>query len=581
MSKVIFAFMLYTVFLATAAGLAWGQAGEAQDGSIQSHTGGTYGLHGSVPPLIKFTGMLRDLREPSGSKTINVSFAFYAEETGGIPLWSERQNVVLDSQGRFTTVLGSMSPGGVPSNLFASGEALWVGITPEDGIERARTMLTSVPYALEAESAQTLGGRTPDQFVTTEQLGALVTNRVSPPVGPTPRLCWIFQTSVPCPIQPSGSTYPSFEATSPVGPSFISDATTGSPFKINSSSMVANLNADLLHGLDDSAFAKLSVSNKFALNQQFSGGSTYPPVQSSGNAARPSAPQDFEAMGDVNGALVNQLFRWQVNGSGQNASQAQFTMLFGANGQTPTPTGLSINADGSINFASLQAFPGEAIVTAIASQSPPPGWGPSGTSGSGGSSVSNTPPGNQTVTQPPGTSLNVNTLNNTRTVQTSDNWLVNNIPTNLTAGVQATITLTPCPRGVDTSGSPWLGGPNGGYPIRIIDGLQPTTNSETVYVTGGTCTSSAPSGNIIFTPYFSHTGSLYGLGSASSGIQEAINDACGTDIFNPPSNGNCNIVIPPVGPQPTKARGYDIYDWYRHHSQLSRARPLSPDRRSG
>lgn len=571
MSKVTLAFILSIAFVSATLGLAQVQTIGSQGEQIQSQPDGTHGLHGSVPPLIKFAGTLRDLQGQSGgSNKINASFALYADETGGTPLWSERHNLVLDSQGRFTALLGSASPGGLPSNLFVSGEALWVGITPEDGIERARTMLTSVPYALQAASAQTLGGRSPDQFVTAEQLNALVTNRVIPPVGPAPKVCWIFATNVPCPIPPSpGSTYPFFEATSPIGPSFISDATTGPPLQIKSNSLVANLNSDLLHGLTDSAFPKLNSTNLFSENQQFGGGSVYLPVQSSGGAPAPSNPQDFQALGSSNGSLITQMFRWQANGSSASLPQAQLSLLFAANGQPPAATGFAINADGSLNFASSQAFPGTAIITAISSLSPPPGWGTGGNGGGGGNSVSNTPSGNQTVTQPPGTSLNVNNLNNTRTVQASDNWLVNNIPTNLIAGVQATITLTPCPRGVDTSGSPWLGGPNGGYPIRIIDGSQPTTNSETVYVTGGTCTSSAPSGNIIFTPYFSHTGSLYGLGSASSGIQEAINDACGTDSFNPPSNGNCNIVIPPVGPQPTKARGYDIYDTIYFHANES------------
>jgi len=531
-------------------------------------------VHVSVPPLIKFNGVLPELQGQSGAGIINATFALYSDQSGGTQLWSERQNINIDSQGHFTVLLGNSSPEGLPINIFTSGEALWLGISLENGPERLRTMFASVPYALQAASAQTLAGQTADQFVTKDQLGTLLSTAFAPtikihPVGPAPVRCG-FSATVPCPIfPPPASMAPAFEATSPVGPSFISDATTGSPFLIKSNSMVANLNADLLHGLDDSAFAKLNSANLFSESQELAGGSVYPPLQTSGSTPSPSSTQDFQATGISNGSLITQMFRWQATGTAQNGAQPQLGLLYAANGQTPTPTGLSINADGSINFASTQSFPGQAIITAIQSLSPPPGWGSGGNGGGSGSgNVSDTPPGNQTVTQPPGTSLNVNNLNNVRTVQASDNWLVTNTPTNLTAGVQATITLTPCPRGVDTNGNALLGGPNGGYQIRIVDVVPHSTNSETVDVTGGTCTSTASTGTIIFTPFFSHTASLYTIGSASAGIQEAVNDACGTSL-TPWQNGNCQIVVPPTGPLSTGASGYDIYGTVYFHANGS------------
>jgi len=83
----------------------------------------------------------------------------------------------------------------------------------------------------------------------------------------------------------------------------------------------------------------------------------------------------------------------------------------------------------------------------------------------------------------------------------------------LTGGSPGTVVLRPCPTGVDyTSGA--------GYQVYITDGA----SSEAVAVTGG----STGSGNcsITFTPFFSHTS--YTIGSASSGIQEKNNAACGT-----------------------------------------------------
>jgi hypothetical protein len=87
-----------------------------------------------------------------------------------------------------------------------------------------------------------------------------------------------------------------------------------------------------------------------------------------------------------------------------------------------------------------------------------------------------------------------------------------------------TVKLSPCPSGVDyTSGV--------GYQVYIGDG----NNSEAVTITSGSGESNYCS--VSFVPYFLHT--AYTIGSASSGIQETINIACGTDpIYY--KNQQCN-----------------------------------------
>ena len=155
----------------------------------------------------------------------------------------------------------------------------------------------------------------------------------------------------------------------------------------------------------------------------------------------------------------------------------------------------------------------------------------------------------------------------TRVVRPTDDWSVSELPLNLNAGSKATVTLTPCPLGVDTSGNPSLGGPKGGYPIWISDRSNPS-NSESVYVTGGTCKSEAATGTIVFTPYSSHPAKAYSLGSASSGIQEAINDACGTS-GEPFRNGGCHVIVPPGGPQIVNDVGYQIFDVIFFHANSS------------
>jgi len=114
---------------------------------------------------------------------------------------------------------------------------------------------------------------------------------------------------------------------------------------------------------------------------------------------------------------------------------------------------------------------------------------------------------------------------------TALNW-TQTTSSSLTGGTPGTVLLAPCPAGVDyTSGA--------GYQVYITDGA----SSEAVAVTGG----STGSGNcsITFTPFFSHAS--YTIGSASSGIQETINAACGVDpTFY--KNSQCNVTIPANGP---------------------------------
>src|SRR5215467_13900383 len=66
-----------------------------------------------------------------------------------------------------------------------------------------------------------------------------------------------------------------------------------------------------------------------------------------------------------------------------------------------------------------------------------------------------------TTTQQPETGLDMKWFNKTRTVQASDNWSVSGISTALNPGVQATVTLSVGPTGVDTGGIARFGGPWG------------------------------------------------------------------------------------------------------------------------
>ena len=138
----------WTLFAIQLAGSGWAQdAGNA------------------VPNLINFSGTLTDLNGNPLHGVVGVTFLLYKEQTSVAPLWLETQNVQADDSGHYTVMLGATKSGGLPTNLFASGEARWLGVQAEGQAEQPKILLLSVPYALKAGDAQTLGGLPASAFI--------------------------------------------------------------------------------------------------------------------------------------------------------------------------------------------------------------------------------------------------------------------------------------------------------------------------------------------------------------------------------------------------------------------------------
>jgi hypothetical protein len=120
-----------------------------------------------VPRLIRVTGSFRPANGLPPSPVEIVTLAIYAEEKGGAPLWQETQNVTIDGEGHYTIVLGTTLPDGLPLELFAASEPRWLAMhveRPGEG-DQPRVQLTSVPYALRASDADTLGGKPASAYV--------------------------------------------------------------------------------------------------------------------------------------------------------------------------------------------------------------------------------------------------------------------------------------------------------------------------------------------------------------------------------------------------------------------------------
>ena len=106
------------------------------------------------------------------------------------------------------------------------------------------------------------------------------------------------------------------------------------------------------------------------------------------------------------------------------------------------------------------------------------------------------------------------------------------------------LTLTPCPVGLDVSANT-----NALYAVRIAG----TGAAESAPVAGGSCSSGAASGTVFAVTANTHAAG-FTVGSANSGIQEALNDA---DGISPNGPGAVVVLGPTAG---STVANYEIYN---------------------
>lgn len=101
----------------------------------------------AAPSLVNYSGVLTDAGGLPQVGSFNVQFRVYDQEISeATPLWAELQSVTTDADGRFSVLLGSITP--LTSPVFA-GTDRWLGIRVGTDPEMTpRTRIASVPYAL-------------------------------------------------------------------------------------------------------------------------------------------------------------------------------------------------------------------------------------------------------------------------------------------------------------------------------------------------------------------------------------------------------------------------------------------------
>ena len=115
----------------------------------------------AIPEIISYQGYLTDSDGNPMNGVLTMSFSIYDTETGGTPLWTEAQDVVC-SDGLFNVLLGHITP---LSSAFFEDSPRYLGVSATGEELTPRQQLASVPYAFQAENAETIDGMDSAEFV--------------------------------------------------------------------------------------------------------------------------------------------------------------------------------------------------------------------------------------------------------------------------------------------------------------------------------------------------------------------------------------------------------------------------------
>lgn len=300
-----------------------------------------------VPPLVRFTGVLMDENSKPLTGILGVTFSLYKDQQGGAPLWVETQNVQPDKLGRYSVTLGSASSQGLSADLFTAGEARWVGVQAQGQVEQARVMLVSVPYAMKAGDAATVGGLPPSAFMLATPSQSASMGQASSGLD--------LSLNVP-PLGGGGTTnyIPIWTNSTTLGNSSLFQSGSGNTAKV---------------GINITTPAStLDVNGGGTFRGLFSLPATGVATATGG---KNSQAENFIAssFNSTTQSAVNQTFQWQAEPIGNNTSSPSgtFNLLFGSGNSNPTETGLKLNNRGILTFATGQTFPGTGSVTRVGS----------------------------------------------------------------------------------------------------------------------------------------------------------------------------------------------------------------------
>lgn len=110
-----------------------------------------------VPQVFRYAYTVPESQRVNSGASLDATVRIYSNDLGGSPIWLERFRLVPDTNWRLSIYLGSTT-GGLPPSIFQANAARWISVQIEAYEESPRAALISVPYALKARDADTLGG---------------------------------------------------------------------------------------------------------------------------------------------------------------------------------------------------------------------------------------------------------------------------------------------------------------------------------------------------------------------------------------------------------------------------------------
>jgi hypothetical protein len=299
-----------------------------------------------VPALVGYSGTALNAQGSPLSGEVSMTFLIFKDQTGGEPFFTETQSVALDATGHYKVNLGATLSSGLPAGLFSTGESRWLEVQIAGQPAQPRALLVSVPYAMQAADASTLGGLPASAYA----LAGQVFKSTIAPAGVTPD---------------AASNVTTTGGTAGYVPEFNGAATI-----VDSPIFVLDGNVTLGTTAAPSA---LTVNGAVTVtgDSTYEGSLVMPPIgvaTAKGFFASQFIKIESSAWNSSTGSAVTPRFQLQVVPTGNNTANPGATLDLYASAGTakPAATGFSFNTDGTLNFAPGQTFPASTFTGAIA-----------------------------------------------------------------------------------------------------------------------------------------------------------------------------------------------------------------------
>ncbi len=286
----------------------------------------------AVPPLVPYSGQV----EGRTGQT-SATFLIYKDQTGGEPLFTESQMIGFDPTGHYKVQLGAANPHGLPPDLFSTGEARWLEVQIAGQPAEPRVLLASVPYALKAADAATLGGLPASAFALAGTATAIV--NASPAVI-TPDAATTVTTT-----GGTANKVAKFSGASTIVNSILYD--NGTEVGIGTTAPTATLTVD----------GTMTVIGASTLS-----GQVILPAEGTATAAKGYNSEPIKISTSIYNSATKSVvaprFQLQAEAHANNTDLPSGTLnlLASSTSSSPAETGLYINTDGTINFAQNQVF---------------------------------------------------------------------------------------------------------------------------------------------------------------------------------------------------------------------------------